>query len=80
MKKEYPSKQDAPTVFVTEASAGSGKTYCLAKHYLGLVLNPQSSPQDIESILAITFTNKAAREMKERILDFLKELDRKSVV
>jgi len=65
-----------------EASAGSGKTYNLAKRYLQLLslifsksgnLNT-ISPKHIGSIVAITFTNMAAAEMKERILRFLKEL------
>ncbi|MBM3249322.1 MAG: hypothetical protein FJZ09_00540 [Candidatus Omnitrophica bacterium] len=68
------SRSKTPYVHVTEASAGSGKTFCLAKQYLGLILSPESHPQDIESILAITFTNKAARQMKERILEFLKKI------
>jgi ATP-dependent exoDNAse (exonuclease V) beta subunit len=62
-------------VLVVEASAGSGKTFCLAKRYVQLSLHlaaAQSIP--IQSILAITFTNKAAWEMKSRILDFLKRI------
>ena len=66
----------SPEVCVVEASAGSGKTYALAKRYVQLILHltrSRSTPP-IHSILAITFTNKAAFEMKERILKFLKEL------
>ncbi len=63
-----------PCLLVISASAGSGKTESLARHYLSLVL-PQGSPSvDISQILAITFTKAAAREMKERILDLLKRL------
>jgi ATP-dependent exoDNAse (exonuclease V) beta subunit len=65
---------ESPQVLIVEASAGSGKTYCLAKHYLKLLLNKDSYPKQIENILAITFTNKATRQMKERILEFLKEI------
>lgn len=57
-----------------EASAGSGKTYALAMRYLQLLLDGKSRPEDVRGILAITFTNAAAREMKERILEFLKKL------
>lgn len=65
-----------------EASAGSGKTYNLAKRYLqllSLIFSKSDnldtiSPKHIGSIVAITFTNMAAAEMKERILRFLKEL------
>ncbi len=65
-----------PQVVVVEASAGSGKTYCLTKRYLHLLINPQLGLNQIplRSILAITFTNKATVEMKERILEFLKKL------
>ncbi|MDD3296014.1 MAG: UvrD-helicase domain-containing protein [Candidatus Omnitrophica bacterium] len=66
----------SPQVVVVEASAGSGKTYALAKRYLKLLINPALSPDDIplRSILAITFTNKATVEMKERILELLKRI------
>ena len=56
---------------VYKASAGSGKTYTLVKEYLKIVLN---NPEDYRHILAITFTNKAADEMKERIIRYLGEL------
>lgn len=62
-------------VIVVEASAGSGKTYALAKYYLQLLINPRlkSGQIPLRNILAITFTNKAALEMKERILELLKK-------
>jgi ATP-dependent exoDNAse (exonuclease V) beta subunit len=65
-----------PEVCVVEASAGSGKTYTLAKRYVQLLLHPKVSPEHplIRSILAITFTNKAAFEMKVRILEFLRKI------
>ena len=66
--------RESPQVLIVEASAGSGKTYYLAKHYLKLLLNKDAHPKQIENILAITFTNKATREMKERILKFLREI------
>lgn len=63
-----------PEVRVVEASAGSGKTYTLAKRYVQLLLCQDFSKAGIptQNILALTFTNKAAFEMKERILYFLK--------
>jgi ATP-dependent exoDNAse (exonuclease V) beta subunit len=66
----------SPEICVVEASAGSGKTYALAKRYVQLILHLTRlhAAPPIHSILAITFTNKAAFEMKERILKFLKEL------
>ena len=52
------------------ASAGSGKTYTLVREFLTLCL---SSPNVIfGNILAVTFTNKAANEMKAKILNNLK--------
>ncbi len=60
--------QEAPYK-IFSASAGSGKTYTLAKAYLKIVLsNPSYS---FRKILAITFTNKAVNEMKQRILNSL---------
>lgn len=60
---------------VYKSSAGSGKTFTLVKEYLALALSDkQYPPQAYKHILAITFTNKAAAEMKERISKALKEL------
>ncbi len=50
---------------VYRSSAGSGKTFTLVKEYLKLLLK---DPQQFRHILAITFTNKAANEMKERVI------------
>jgi ATP-dependent helicase/nuclease subunit A len=76
MNKTALSDGDFPQVFIVEASAGSGKTYTLAKRYVSLLLDPRLKIQDIplSSILAITFTNKAAFEMKARILELLKKI------
>lgn len=65
-----------PQVYKLEASAGSGKTYALAKRYTQLLINPYLKLEEVplNTILAITFTNKAAIEMKERILEFLKKI------
>ena len=57
---------------VLKASAGSGKTYALVRHYLALCLG-SSSASYYRQILAITFTNAAAAEMKERVISRLKE-------
>lgn len=65
----------SPQIAVVEASAGSGKTYALAKRYLQLLFSKENySPSDLRTILAITFTNKATYQMKERILEFLKNI------
>ncbi|WP_242928933.1 UvrD-helicase domain-containing protein [Pontibacter vulgaris] len=61
-----------PSTFkIYSSSAGSGKTYHLTKEYLKLALHTPD-PDYYRSILAITFTNDAAAEMKERILGALR--------
>jgi len=56
---------------VYKSSAGSGKTYTLVKEYLTIALSDKS-PERYKNILAITFTNKAAAEMKDRVTFYLK--------
>lgn len=62
------------------ASAGSGKTYTLAKKYIEILLeayiNDSGDTREFEHILAVTFTNKATAEMKDRILQELYILSR----
>ncbi len=53
---------------VYKASAGSGKTFTLALEYIKLLI---MNPSSYRNILAVTFTNKATDEMKNRILYFL---------
>jgi len=54
-----------------EASAGSGKTFMLVVRYLSLLFMGASPSK----ILALTFTNKAAREMQDRVVSTLEELE-----
>ncbi|MFM7329867.1 MAG: UvrD-helicase domain-containing protein, partial [Bacteroidota bacterium] len=56
---------------VYASSAGSGKTWTLAKEFLTLSLQQESSR--FRHILAVTFTNKATQEMKDRIIRYLTE-------
>lgn len=56
---------------IYKSSAGSGKTFTLVREYLGVVLR---MPEQYRSVLAITFTNKAAGEMKARIIGELRNL------
>ena len=58
---------------ILKASAGSGKTYNLAKEYIRLLLT-SDKPDAYRHILAVTFTNKATDEMKRRILKELHTL------
>ncbi|MEM7162092.1 MAG: UvrD-helicase domain-containing protein [Bacteroidota bacterium] len=62
-------------LFIYKASAGSGKTFSLVKEYLRLALG-HKDPDYFRKILAITFTNKAAREMKERVIDTLRDFSK----
>ncbi|MDO5443394.1 MAG: UvrD-helicase domain-containing protein, partial [Bacteroidia bacterium] len=55
---------------IMNASAGSGKTYNLAKTYISLLLK-NADDCAYKHILAVTFTNKATAEMKNRILNEL---------
>ncbi len=52
---------------ILKASAGSGKTYNLAKEYIRLVIG-SGQADAYRHVLAVTFTNKATDEMKRRIL------------
>lgn len=56
--------------FVLRSSAGAGKTHALVKHYLRACLC-SPDPGAYRRVLALTFTNKAAGEMKERVLGYL---------
>jgi ATP-dependent exoDNAse (exonuclease V) beta subunit len=58
---------------ILKASAGSGKTYNLAREYIRLLLE-RKDPQAYRHVLAVTFTNKATDEMKRRILQELHAL------
>ncbi|MDI1356486.1 MAG: UvrD-helicase domain-containing protein [bacterium] len=60
---------------VYRSSAGSGKTFTLVKEYLRLALyDDKKLNSNYKRILAITFTNKAAAEMKERVISSLNNI------
>lgn len=58
---------------VYKASAGSGKTFRLVVEFLKLLMKDE---QNYRHILAVTFTNKATAEMKERVIEQLSRLSR----
>ena len=55
---------------IYNASAGSGKTFTLVKSFLKLILATKNV-EAYKTLLAITFTNKAVNEMKERVINQL---------
>jgi ATP-dependent exoDNAse (exonuclease V) beta subunit len=65
-----------PDFTLVTASAGAGKTHALSRRYLQLLLSEDvplnGGGNKLNNILAITFTNNAAMEMRKRILDTLK--------
>ncbi len=63
---------------IYKSSAGSGKTSALIGVFLELALDSES-PSYFKRILAVTFTNKAANEMKERFLAELNQLSQMSL-
>ena len=80
MKTTQALKQNShPSFIIYDASAGSGKTYSLVRSYLQAILHT-NHPENYQSILAITFTNKAAYEMKTRVLTQLNEFSSKKIL
>lgn len=71
---------------IQQASAGSGKTYALTKTYIRLLISTKMEEggrrlrtdeelrDSLSHIMAVTFTNKATNEMKQRIVNTLSEL------
>ncbi len=62
-----------PNAVLLKASAGSGKTHALSLRFVQFLLSAAVGKNDLANILAITFTKNAAREMKTRILKWLKD-------
>ncbi len=63
-----------PSLDIISASAGSGKTYTMAMRLTQFFLSENIPHKSIKHILAITFTNLAAKELKERLILTLKKL------
>lgn len=69
-----PSSTSTKYLKVLNASAGSGKTHNLVLEYLTLVLENDDSSSKFSSIIAMTFTNMAALEMKNRMIQSLDKI------
>lgn len=72
--------QNIPELKKIEASAGSGKTHVLTTRYLYFLLKEdfkkgnKEFKETLKEILAVTFTNRAAEEMRRRIIERLKKI------
>ena len=71
--------QNQSTFQVFNASAGSGKTFTLVKEYLKILLQT-SDVNRFQNILAVTFTNKAAAEMKARVINNLRDFAKAEII
>lgn len=76
MALDRDSELKFPEVLLIDASAGSGKTHTLTMRLIQFLLSDRlkNRHNDLSNILAITFTNNAAREMKQRLIELLKTL------
>lgn len=63
-----------PEFTVLTASAGSGKTHTLARRFVQFILSEKIPFNNLHNLLAVTFSNNAAKEMKDRILLWLKKV------
>jgi ATP-dependent exoDNAse (exonuclease V) beta subunit len=70
--------QQSTSFQVYNASAGSGKTFTLVKEYLKILLS-STNIYKFQQILAVTFTNKAAAEMKARVIENLHLFSNKEI-
>ncbi|MBF0590463.1 MAG: UvrD-helicase domain-containing protein [Nitrospirae bacterium] len=66
--------EEFPHSIVLKASAGSGKTRALTKRFVRFLLSAEIRNNSLRNIIAITFSNNASREMRQRIVLWLKEL------
>ena len=65
---------DLGTTFLLEAGAGTGKTRVLVERYVSCVLDPRSGTGDVRTVAAITFTEKAAGELRQRVREEFERL------
>ena len=69
----------SPSFSIYSAAAGSGKTFTLVKEYLKIILKAPNEDY-YKHLLAITFTNRAVKEMKERIVSNLISFSSSSII
>lgn len=67
------STTQSPRREIVSASAGSGKTHALAQKLVQLLLSDRVEHNKLRNILAVTFTNNAAMEMRHRTITMLKK-------
>ena len=65
---------DLGTTFLLEAGAGTGKTRVLVDRYVCCVLDPDRGTGDVRTVVAITFTEKAAGELRQRVRERFEQL------
>ena len=73
MEKKWTSEQEKAIdargrSLIVSASAGSGKTAVLTERIFSMITDP-ADPVDVDRLLVVTFTNAAAAEMRQRLLD-----------
>ncbi len=74
MVSEKDTELEFPHIRIVKASAGSGKTDALAKRYVQFLLSESIPSSGLRNMLAITFSNNAANEIRGRIIKILKKL------
>ncbi len=66
---------DLTRTYLLEAGAGTGKTKVLVGRYVSCVLDPEHGAGDVRAVAAITYTEKAAGELRQRVREELEKLE-----
>lgn len=66
--------RELTTTFLLEAGAGTGKTHVLVERYVSCVLDSAAGVGDVRRVAAITFTEKAAAELRQRVRERFEQL------
>ncbi|OSS41387.1 ATP-dependent DNA helicase UvrD/PcrA [Desulfurella amilsii] len=67
-------KSDFPHIQIVQASAGSGKTYTLTQRVVQFLLSQSILNNEINNIMAITFTKNATNDIKNKVLEWVKKI------